>query len=320
MLKTTCVLSILQIFFITLNLDTLNIKSLELLAKQVVEGFITGLHKSPYQGFSVEFSEHRLYNQGESTKNIDWKLFGRTDKLYVKRFEEETNLRCQVVLDVSSSMNYKSSDKEISKIKYSVICLASIIELLRRQRDAVGLTTFSDTIIDHISAKSSKSHNQFLFEKLEELLSKPLIESKTTFVETLHQVAEVINQRSLVVIFTDFFDYKNDQFRLDEMIDAMSHLKHKKHDVIVFHVADFKTEKDFDFNEKWLNLIDLETGEELKLDTKDFKEEYSKYMKAYFNKIEQELGSRSIDFVQVDVEKNPKDVLLPFLLKRSKMF
>lgn len=302
-------------------IDLINTKSLDLLARQVVEGFITGLHKSPYQGFSVEFAEHRLYNKGESTKNIDWKLYGRTDKLYVKRYEEETNLRCQLVLDVSSSMNYPKSKSSLSKLKYSVVCMASIAELLRRQRDAIGLTTFNESVERHIRPKSSKAHLSFIQEELESVLKTEESLAGTSTAEVIHEVAEMIKQRSLVVLFTDFFDYNDEQgFRSKELFDAVQHLRHKKHEVIVFHVSQVATERDFDFKDKWLKMVDLESGEEMKLDVNTFKKDYSEYMNKYYKEIEVELGNQKVDFIQVDVDKNPDQVLLPFLLKRSKMF
>lgn len=286
----------------------------------MVEGFITGLHKSPYQGFSVEFAEHRLYNKGESTKNIDWKLFGRTDKLYVKRFEEETNLRCQLILDVSSSMNYPKSSEVLSKLQHSVVCMASLAELLRRQRDAIGLTTFHDGIDQHIRPKSSKSHLGFITDVLSDIL-KNQETSITSTAKALHDIAEIINQRSLVVLFTDFFEFDSENgFRNQEIFDAIQHLRHKKHEVIVFHVSQFSTERDFQFKDKWLKMVDLETGEEMKLDVRDFKDDYQKFMNAYYKQIDEKLGGLKVDFVQVDVDKNPAQVLLPFLSKRSKMF
>lgn len=303
-----------------MNQEIINTKSLELLARQVVEGFITGLHKSPYQGFSVEFAEHQLYNKGESTKNIDWKLYGRTDKLYVKRFEEETNLRCQLVLDVSSSMNFPQSKDVLSKLQHSAVCMASIAELLRKQRDAVGLTTFNEDIDQHIRPKSSKSHLGLINEVLSEVID--LKETKgTSTAKALHDVAEIINQRSLVVIFTDFFDFDAENgFRDKEIFDAIQHLRHKKHEVIVFHVSQFSTERDFNFKDKWLKMVDLETGEEMKLDVRDFKDQYQDVMSNYYKEIDEKLGGLRVDFVQVDVEKNPEQVLLSFLSKRSKMF
>src|SRR5438132_187438 len=182
------------------------ISHLELLAKSVVEGFITGLHKSPFHGFSVEFAEHRLYNAGESTKHIDWKLYGRSDKLFIKRYEEETNLRCQIIIDHSSSMYFpfeenKKEKEQNNKINFSIYAAAALAVLLKRQRDAIGLTTFSDHIEHHYPAKSNPVHMKLLFNELEKMmeLHKPEDHRKTNVVEALHQVAEVIGRRSLVM-------------------------------------------------------------------------------------------------------------------------
>jgi uncharacterized protein (DUF58 family) len=175
------------------------ISHLELLAKSVVEGFITGLHKSPFHGFSVEFAEHRLYNSGESTRHIDWKLFGRTDRLFVKRYEEETNLRCHIVIDNSSSMHYPeiaSSDKKLlNKISFSIHCAAAIIYMLRQQRDAVGLGIFSDKIETITQAKSSSAHHKYLFAQLEKLLAEgsSMNQRKTSAANTLHELSEAIS-------------------------------------------------------------------------------------------------------------------------------
>src|SRR3989344_4523767 len=173
---------------------------LELIAKQVVEGFITGLHKSPFHGFSVEFAEHRLYNKGESTKHIDWKLYGRTDKLFIKRYEEETNLRCQLIIDDSSSMYFPVPDgKEVkqNKITFSVHCAAAMIELLKRQRDAVGLSIFSETVEVHTPAKSSSLHHKMLYHELEKRIQPHdvKVHKKTSAINALHEIAEGIHKR-----------------------------------------------------------------------------------------------------------------------------
>ncbi len=193
--------------------------NLEILAKQVVEGFITGLHKSPFHGFSVEFAEHRLYNKGESTRHIDWKLYGRTEKLFTKKYEEETNLRCQLVIDCSSSMLYPA-DKDENKLEFSVYAAASIIELLRKQRDAVGISLFTDKLNIHTPAKSSQRHHRYLYSEMEKLLTqyeKGTNETAST-VECLHQIAEQCHQRSLIVIFSDLLD---DPAKLDEFFQAL---------------------------------------------------------------------------------------------------
>jgi uncharacterized protein (DUF58 family) len=184
---------------------------LELLARQSVEGFITGLHKSPFHGFSVEFAEHRLHNPGESTRYIDWKLFARTDKLFVKRFEEETNLRCQLVIDCSGSMWYPAevdpNGSEMNKLKFAVHSSAALMEMFRRQRDAVGLSLFSENLDEHIPAKSSTSHMRMVYHALEQLLDSANTKRKgTAAVESLHQIAEACPRRSLVVVFSDLLD------------------------------------------------------------------------------------------------------------------
>ena len=177
--------------------------NIELLAKQVVEGFITGLHKSPFHGFSVEFAEHRLYNKGESTKHIDWKLFARTDKLFVKRYEEETNLRCQFMVDVSSSMHFPKDSDQVNKQEFSAIAVASLIELLKKQRDAVGLSLFTKGFKLETPAKTNQAHQRYIYSELEKLMDKEnqLDGERTHIVDAIHHFAEKIHKRSLVFIF-----------------------------------------------------------------------------------------------------------------------
>ena len=221
--------------------------NLEVLAKQVVEGFITGLHKSPFHGFSVEFAEHRLYNPGESTRNIDWRLFGRTEKMFTKKFEEETNLRCQIVIDGSSSMFFPKGG--LTKFEFSVYAAASLIELLKRQRDAVGLSVFSDKLDIHTAAKSSLTHHRFLYSELEKRMKdyEEKSRSGTDAIQALHDISELTHQRSMVVVFTDLLDDPN---RIDELFRAIQHLKHNKHEVILFHVLDSKLERDFELENR----------------------------------------------------------------------
>jgi len=294
---------------------------LELIAKQVVEGFITGLHKSPFHGFSVEFAEHRLYNTGESTKHIDWKLFARSEKLFVKRFEEETNLRCQIVIDNSSSMYFPEidiqSDKEgLNKITFSVYCAAAIMYLLKKQRDAVGLSIFSESIEAHTPQKSSSVHHKLLHQELEESL-KPRDKYKKTFAtEALHQVAENIHKRSLVIIFSDMMDNSTIE---DELFSALQHLRHNKHEVILFHVVDKQKELDFAFENRPYRFVDMESGEEVKVHPNEVKEKYIRSMDSYKKELMLRCGQYKIDFVEADVNLGFKQVLLPYLIKRSKM-
>lgn len=291
---------------------------LELLAKQVVEGFITGLHKSPFHGFSVEFAEHRLYNTGESTRHLDWKLFGKTDKLFVKRYEEETNLRCRIVMDVSSSMLFPEKSKKVSqnKLEFSVYAAAALIELLRRQRDAYGLSTFHDKIDFHSEAKSNAAHQRLIFNELEKLLNTQLEQKKTSAVESLHHISEMIHKRSLVIIFSDMFDNSE---REDDLINALQHLKHNKHEVILFHVVDRSKELDFEFENRPYRFVDMETGEEVKVNPNEVKEQYVKEVKAREKELQLKCGQYGIEYVAADVGKDFNQVLLPFIVKRKKM-
>ena len=294
--------------------------NLELLAKQVVEGFITGLHKSPFHGFSVEFAEHRLYNTGESTRHIDWKLFARTDKLFIKRYEEETNLRCQLVIDTSSSMFFPEAPPkgQFNKLGFSIHGAAAIIELLRRQRDAVGLTLFSDEIELHTQAKSSLSHHKFLFTQLETHLKEfqPSRAHKTRAVAALHRIAENVHKRSLVAIFSDMFDTTEES---ENLFSALQHLRHNKHEVILFHVTDKKLELEFKFENRPHTFIDMESGEEIKLNPSQIREHYLQTVSQFRKDLILRCAQYRIDLVEADINEGFEHVLLQYLIKRSKM-
>jgi len=294
-----------------------NFGNLDLLAKQVVEGFITGLHKSPFHGFSVEFAEHRLYNKGESTRHIDWKLYGRTGKLFTKKYEEETNLRCQIVIDCSSSMLFPVGADQ-TKLSFSVYAAASIIELLKRQRDAVGLSLFTNEIELHTPAKSSMRHHRYLFSELEKNLKEysKNEKSSTSTIQTLHDIAELTHKRSLVVIFSDLLD---DPDKTEEFYQALQHLKHNKHEVIVFHTVDKKKEIDFDLENRPYNIVDMESGESIKLQPNQFKEAYVGAIGEYFDAIALKCADYSIDFMPADINEGYNEVLLKYLLKRQKL-
>ena len=292
--------------------------NLEFIAKQVVEGFITGLHRSPFHGFSVEFAEHRLYNQGESTKHIDWKLFARTEKLFVKRYEEETNLRSHIVIDTSSSMNFPQDEDILNKLSFSAYSAAALIYLLRKQRDAVGLTLFSDKIELHTDAKLSVIHSKLLYSELSKLLQTKSVKEKkqTKTSKILHQIAESIHQRSLVIIFSDMFENEN----FDELFPALQHLRYNKHEVILFHVFDKKRELEFDYKNRPYKFIDLETGEEVKFNPNDIRSEYISNVNKHFNEIKLKCGQYKIDLINADVNQDFKEVLLPYLIRRSKLY
>lgn len=297
-----------------LNLhDSKHSASLELLARQLVEGFITGLHKSPYHGFSVEFAEHRLYNEGESTRHIDWKIYGRTDKLFTKQYEEETNLRCLIAIDTSSSMFYPSDTK--AKIRFSTYAAAALTTLLGRQRDAVGLCLFSDSIDTLTTVKSTPSHKEKLFILLDNLLHRNQSTSGTRVAQVLHEVAEKIHKRSLVVIFSDMFDGE----QTEELFKALQHLKHNKHEVIVFHVMDTETEMLLNFEDKPVEFVDLESGEKLKLNPADIRENYKKEATRFYQDLKMRCNQYKIDFVEADVRQDVDVILQTYLIKRAKM-
>jgi uncharacterized protein (DUF58 family) len=291
--------------------------NLELLAKQVVEGFITGLHKSPYHGFSVEFAEHRLYNTGESTRHIDWKLYGRSEKLFTKKYEEETNLRCQIVIDCSGSMFFPK-DGNTNKYEYSVYAAAALIELLRRQRDAIGVSIFADELELQTAAKSSTSHIHYLYSELEKRLSNysEKQQKNTNAITALNDIAELCHKRSLIVIFSDLLD---DPTKLDELFQALQHMKHNKHEVILFHVTDKQTEIDFELENRPYNLIDMETGESLKLQPNEIKTHYKNAIQTYFEEIKLRCANHRIDFMPADIQMGYNDVLLKYLIKRQKL-
>ncbi len=290
-------------------------KNLELIAKKVVEGFITGMHKSPFHGFSVEFAEHRLYNKGESTKHIDWKLFARTDKLFVKRYEEETNLRCQIVIDASSSMLFPK-DQENNKLQFSVYAAAALCELLKQQRDAFGLTIFQDKITNHLPAKGNVTQKKIIFDLLENLLQKTELNKLSGTENILNEVAEIIHKRSLVVIFSDMFDDKSNH---DGLFSALQHLKFRKHEVVLFHVTDKKKELDFEFENRPYHFIDMESGEELKLNPNQVKENYLTSIKKYKEELELKCGQYQIDFVEADINEGFDKVLYAYIVKRNLM-
>lgn len=288
-------------------------ENLELLARQVVEGFITGLHKSPYHGFSVEFAEHRQYNAGESIRNIDWKLFARTDRLYVKRFEEETNLRCHILIDNSGSMLYPEIG--VSKLKFSVLGAASIMHLLKMQRDAVGLTVFGDKIESQSHARSSTGHHIQLLNVLDDLYNLQISSSSSNVCDTLHEIAERIHRRSMVVIFSDMFDSHNP----DAIFDALQHLKYNKHEVILFHTLHQPLEVNFEFENRPYTFQDSETGEKVKLFPDEVKEVYVERMAAFHKELKFKAAQYRIDLVEADVSKPIDQILIPFLVKRHRM-
>ncbi|WP_425390866.1 DUF58 domain-containing protein [Ekhidna sp.] len=297
----------------TSNISEINqYDNLGLIAKQLVDGFITGLHKSPYHGFSVEFAEHKLYNFGESTRHIDWKVYSRTDRLYTKQYEEETNLRCRILIDNSASMHYPKPGKD--KLKFSIFAASALSYLLTKQRDVVGLSVFSDKIEEETDLRSTKSHLNTILTKLSDL-QQTTSEGKTNISTVLHEIADKIHKRSLVVIFSDMFQNSNE----DELLNALQHLKHNKHEVILFHVSDYETELNFEFEDRPYRFIDLETKESIKINPHDIKDEYRRETSKFYQDLKIKCGMMKVDFVPVNTNDSFDKILGAYLIKRKKM-
>ena len=294
------------------------IKNLELLAHQVVEGFITGLHKSPFHGFSVEFAEHRLYNKGESTRHIDWKLFAKTDKLFVNRFEEETNLRCHIIIDNSGSMHYpiikNPTIKNLNKIGFSVMAAAALLEILKRQRDAYGLSIYSDKNEYYAPAKGSERHRRMLLENLQKTLSERS-QTKTKTYTALHEIADKIHRRSLIFVFTDMFQADKDE---EKLFEALRHLKYNKHEVVLFHTFDGKHELNFDFDNTPKRFIDIETGDHINLYADSIKDNYKTAIEGYFDRLKMKCMQYKIDYVGVDINDGFDQILTTYLISRKR--
>ncbi|CAA0249725.1 conserved hypothetical protein [Tenacibaculum maritimum] len=299
---------------------TSEIKNLDLLAKQVVEGFITGIHKSPFHGFSVEFSEHKLYNKGESTRHIDWKLFAKTEKLYTKKYEEETNLRCHIIIDNSASMHYpiikNQTINNLNKIGFSAIASASLMEVLKRQRDAVGLSIYSDKYEYYSPEKGSDRHRKMILDQLQQLLISTTTTNTTDTYTYLHEIAEKIHRRSLIFLFTDMFQTSK---RKEELFEALRHLKFNKHEVVLFHTYDEKTEFNFNFDAAPKKFIDVETKAEINLYTQHIQEQYTSLVSKYFNELKTKCLQYKINYVPIDIKRGFNEVLTTYLVSRKKI-
>ena len=293
------------------------IDNFELLANQVVEGFFAGIHQSPFHGFSVEFAEHRLYNKGESTKHIDWKLYAKTDKLYVKRYDEETNLRCHIIIDNSASMHYPSSKnnnlERLNKIGFSAVAAAALMNILKKQRDAVGLSIYSDSYEYYAPEKSSERHHRRILHHLEPLLTN-VTKTTTDTYTFLHEIAEKMHRRSLIFLFTDMWQATKNP---EALFEALRHLKYNKHEVVLFHTYDADSELNFDFDNQPKRFLDVETGEHINLYAANVKEVYQKEVTDYFQELKQKCMQYKIDYVPVDINKGFHSVLSAYLIKRK---
>ncbi|MEO1023387.1 MAG: DUF58 domain-containing protein [Bacteroidota bacterium] len=295
------------------------LSSVELRAKKIVEGFISGLHKSPYHGFSIEFAEHRPYNPGDDFKHIDWKVYGKKERFFVKQYEEETNLRCFVLLDTSSSMQFKHFGTW-SKLRFGIHFAASLMYLMHRQRDASGFIPFNETVETLIPAKSTYAHLRQVYVELERQLLKEENESsekrKTASAQAIHEVAERLNQRSLVVIITDLFENVDAH---DELISALKHLRHRKHEVLLFNMMEKRSERELDLGDQRYVLEDLETGAEMEILPSQIREDYAEQVKQFTQRFKTAASEFEIDFEEVDTEGQFDQALMAYLNKRRRL-
>lgn len=292
------------------------LKGLDFLAREVVTGFLTGLHKSPMHGFSVEFAEHRSYNPGDSIRHIDWKLYGKTDKLYVKRYEEETNLRCFFALDTSSSMYFPYNENRLNKMAFSIYAIAALIDLMKRQRDAFGLVTYEEKMQVITEAKLGELHLKRIYGELENLLKPKDQGIKTNNFDVLHQLAEVLPKRSVAIVFTDLMDTLQHP---EPFIEALQHLRHSGREVIVFQVYEGDHEFELNYSNKLYVFQDAETGEKIRLNPSQMKKEYNAAFQRQIKKIKDEVFNMGADIVQVDINEDIEKVLMAYLIKRQKI-
>jgi len=291
----------------------------DLLAKSIVEGFISGMHKSPFHGFSAEFAEHKIYNNGESTRHIDWKLFAKTDKLYTKRYDEETNLRCHLIVDNSSSMHYPKQPQQdidhLNKISFSALAAAAVMQLLKKQRDAVGLSVYSDALDYYAPEKGSERHHQMLLDCLATTATQAPESAGTKTYEVLHQIAEKLHRRSLIFLFTDMLQPEQET---DKLFEALRHLKHNKHELVLFHVYDKATEYNFKFDNAPKRFVDVESGAAVDVHPEALQQSYEAAIEAYFKDLRTTCGQYKINYVGVDIKEGFDKLLTAFLVERQK--
>tara|TARA_B100000768_G_C11197244_1_gene340091 strand:+ start:53 stop:982 length:930 start_codon:yes stop_codon:yes gene_type:complete len=291
----------------------------DLLAKSIVEGFISGMHKSPFHGFSAEFAEHKIYNNGESTRHIDWKLFAKTDKLYTKRYDEETNLRCHLIVDNSSSMHYPKQPQQdidhLNKISFSALAAAAVMQLLKKQRDAVGLSVYSDALDYYAPEKGSERHHQMLLDCLATIATQAPESAGTKTYEVLHQIAEKLHRRSLIFLFTDMLQPEQEA---DKLFEALRHLKHNKHELVLFHVYDKATEYNFKFDNAPKRFVDVESGAAVDVHPEALQQSYEAAIEAYFKDLSTTCGQYKINYLGVDIKEGFDKLLTAFLVERQK--
>ncbi len=282
------------------------LRNLNLLVRRAVEGFITGLHRSPHKGFSVEFSEHREYSPGDDLRHLDWVAWARTDRYYVKQYEQETNLRAYILLDVSGSMGFRHSGK-IDKFTYGCLLSACLSYLMTRQQDAVGMIAFDEDVRFHLTPGTTPAHLDRLFNQLETI--RPGRE--TAIAPTFHRLADTIAKRGLIIVISDLYDDPGD------ILKALQHFVFKRHQIIVFHLLD-EAELNFPFK-KVTSFVDMETGQKLQADPRDVGEAYRREIRDFINYYRRECSDRNIEYHQVTTSTLYDRMLLDYLAKRKAM-
>ena len=291
------------------------LNNMELRARLVVEGFITGLHKSPYHGFSVEFAEHRPYNSGDALRHVDWKVYAKTDRYYVKQYEEETNLRHYVVLDTSPSMQFKHAGS-LSKLEYGTYLAAALHYLMVRQRDATGLIAFDSHIHTMIQPGSTSRYLRQVLAQLENMAARLSQVEETGAARALHEVATRIHRRSLVIIISDLYETAESQ---DEVVRALRHLRHQGHEVLIFHVLESATERLFDLPDHPVILRDMESGEEMSLHPAQLREAYVAKMSQLCDELKRQCLRHDINYVELDTAVPYDRALTAYLDQRRKL-
>jgi uncharacterized protein (DUF58 family) len=289
--------------------------TMELRARLIVEGFITGLHRSPYHGFSVEFAEHRPYNPGDELRHVDWKVYAKTDRFYIKQYEEETNLRHHVVLDTSPSMHYQG-EAALSKLEYGSYLAAALHNLMLKQRDATGLIAFDEDVHTVRPPKATPGYLRQLLVTLEHLHDRDATGRRTSAAAALEEVAERIGRRSLVVVITDLFENIGAH---DDLLRALRHLRHRGHEVIVFHVLEGQTERQFRFPDQPMRFRDVETGASVTLQPSQVREHYTEAVDRFTERFRRQCLEHDIDFATLDTNEAYDTALMAYLNKRSRL-
>ena len=283
-----------------------NLQNLHIKAKKVVEGFIVGLHRSPYHGFSVEFSDHRPYGLGDEVRHIDWKLWGKTDRFFVKRYEEETNLKAHLLIDCSQSMSYGSNNS--NKLEYAKILGASLSYMLIKNQDAVGLYAFDSNVKKIIQPKSTKGHLSTILSEIEKLEAA----NKTNIAQAIHECADKTHKKGLVIVISDLLDDEH------KILTSLKHLLYKGHEVIVFHILD-NQEINLDFNDR-VKFVDLENKHTIIADTRQLNKIYKKKISKFIDFYKKNCFKKKIDYVNVTTNQSLDIALSEYIMKRKKLY